>query len=98
MKICASKAGTIQALIAIAQPPPGEPSQITGCHEPAPELSVLYAMDSREASPSHRHAAMLPGLTMLLTLERYDRRARARRDRAIMQIMAQHLWENAVGR
>jgi hypothetical protein len=98
VKICASKAGTIQALIAIAQPPPGEPSQITGCHEPAPELSVLYAMDSREASPSHRHAAMLPGLTMLLTLERYDRRARARRDRAIMQIMAQHLWENAVGR
>jgi hypothetical protein len=98
-RIRANKAMAMRALIvagARPQGPPSDPSQTPGCGGPPPELSAPGTTPGRPASSPQRHTEMLHELTTLLKLDRYEKRARASRDRAILQIMAQHLWATAV--
>jgi hypothetical protein len=97
--IRARKAMILRGLMTASDRPPGSPVDgrlIPGYGEAGPELSRPCAMPSQPASVPKPHTDTLPELTTLLKLDRYEKRARASRDRAIVQIMAQHLWATAV--
>jgi hypothetical protein len=58
---------------------------------PEPAAPALISSE-----PGRLTDAMRNALTTLLTVDRYERRAAARRDRAVLQILARAVWINAI--